>query len=341
MSFDNALLAELAERKIKLQLKEIKNYDDAVVTRNCKFVTAKVPNPLLSTSSSKLRSVGINTTQELLTCPSLHKEALKKKTTNLPLDDKSTTLLEMTNKPSYHSGFDNESSSSEETIYVDEDTDKNTLMSNPFRPGFGIESVVLRKGFSCNPNYTLFIDGQFIMKAKTQSKNGARSYLLTTTKSLKLNEKADILLGEVRATSDSNYVLYSLCLGQENRELVAIIQDKPQAGVRPIWLWIIPKVIKRKSSVFQQPVTDGLVKSYLNGKREDMIVLRGYFPSPTDDAYNTYTPSKTLKLLSNTEKDKVLLEFEVVNKNMFRLDFLHPFSILQAFAICLIRYNSK
>merc|ERR1719499_2159898 len=178
------------------------------------------------------------------------------------------------------------------------------------------------------------------MKAKTQIRNGSRSFLLSTTKGLKMNEKADILLGEVRETSDSIFVLYSLCVGQENRELVAIMQDRPSSNVNR-WLCIIPKVIKRKSSVFQQPLTDGLVKSYLNGKREDMIVLRSYSPPPTDDANDTYLPSKTLKLLSNTERDVVLLEFEVVNKNMFRLDFLHPISSIQALAISLIRSNSK
>jgi len=120
------------------------------------------------------------------------------------------------------------SSSSEETINVDEDTDKHNLMSNPFRPGFGIESIVLRKEFSWYPCYTFFIDGQFIMKAKTQIRNGARSYLLSTTKGLKPNEKADILLGEVRATSDSTFVLYSLCDGKENRELVSIIIQDSQ-----------------------------------------------------------------------------------------------------------------
>jgi len=88
-------------------------------------------------------------------------------------------------------------------------------------------------------------------------------------------------------------------------------------------------------------MTDGLIKSYLNGKRENMLVLRSYSSSSTEDAPDTYLPSKTLKLLSDTEKDKILLEFEIVNKNMFRLDFLYPFSIIQAFAICLIRYCSK
>jgi len=128
-----------------LQLKEIKNYDDAIVTRNRIFLTTKILNPVLGSCSSKFRSVGINSNQELLTCPSLQKKAQKKKMTNLTSKDDSTKLLEITEKPSYHSGFDNLSSSSEETIYVDEDTDKHTLMSNPFRPAFGIESTILRR----------------------------------------------------------------------------------------------------------------------------------------------------------------------------------------------------
>jgi len=68
------------------------------------------------------------------------------------------------------------------------------------------------------------------------------------------------------------------------------------------------------------------------------MVLRSYSSSPAE-IDDTFEPSKTLKLLSNTVKDKVLLEFEVISKNAFRLDFVHPFSILQAFAICVIRYE--
>jgi len=131
-----------------MQLEEKKNYDDAVETRNHKFVTAKVLNPLLGTCSSMFRSVGINTTQELLASLSLKKKALKKEITNLTSDDETTRLLEMKDKPINYSGFDNMSSSSEQTIYVDEDTDKHNLISNPFRPDFGIESIVLSRKFS-------------------------------------------------------------------------------------------------------------------------------------------------------------------------------------------------
>jgi len=229
MSFNYALLAELAERKRKMQLKEKKNYDEAVLVRNRKVVNAKVLNPLLGTCSSKFRSVGINTNQELLTCHSLQKEAQKKKMRNLTSEDESTKLLLMTDKPGYQEGFDNMSSSSDETIYVDEDTNMHTLMSNPFGPDCGIESIVLRRKISLYPSYSLFIDGQFIMKAHRRFKNGARSYLLSTNKGLKPKEKGDILLGEVRATSDTNFVLYSLCETQENRELAAIMQDKPKS----------------------------------------------------------------------------------------------------------------
>ena len=115
MSFNYALLAELAERKRKMQLKEIKNYDDAIVTRNHKFKTSKLLNHVPDTCSSKFRSIGINTNQELLTCPSLQKEAQKKKMTSSTSKDETTKLLDITDKPSYHSGFDNMSSSSEET----------------------------------------------------------------------------------------------------------------------------------------------------------------------------------------------------------------------------------
>jgi len=64
-------------------------------------------------------------------------------------------------------------------------------------------------------------------------KNGNRKYLLSTSYGLKQNEKAEVHLGEVRKTGDSNFVLYSLCDGQENRELVAVILDKSKSKVDP------------------------------------------------------------------------------------------------------------
>jgi len=115
MSLNCALLAELAERKRKLQVKEIRSYDDAVIR---KFVTLKVLNPPLGTCSSKFRSVGINTNQDLLTCPSLQNEAQKEKMIRLTSEDESMKLIEITENLSYYIGFDNMRWSYEEIIYV-------------------------------------------------------------------------------------------------------------------------------------------------------------------------------------------------------------------------------
>jgi len=113
MSLNCALLAELAERKRKLQVKEIRSYDDAVIR---KFVTLKVLNPPLGTCSSKFRSVGINTNQDLLTCPSLQNEAQKEKMIRLTSEDESMKLIEITENLSYYTGFDNMRWSYEVTI---------------------------------------------------------------------------------------------------------------------------------------------------------------------------------------------------------------------------------
>jgi len=141
MSFNYGLLAEVSERRTKLQCKKIKSYDDAIIDRNSKFVAAKLLKSPLMNTSGKFRSVGSNTIQELLAGPHSQKPAQKKMRKKILSADESKKLPEVTN----HSGFDNQSSSSEEIIYVDEDTDNCSLMSNTFRPGFGIEAIVYRK----------------------------------------------------------------------------------------------------------------------------------------------------------------------------------------------------
>jgi len=148
MSLNHSLLDEVTERSTKLRCKKIKNYDDAIIDRNSTFVAANLLKSPLVNTSGKFRSVGSNTIQELLTSPPSQKQAQKKNIEEIPSADESKKLLEVANQPGYHSGFDNQSSSSEEIIYVDEDTDNYCLMSNPLRPRFGIEGIVFRKELS-------------------------------------------------------------------------------------------------------------------------------------------------------------------------------------------------
>jgi len=104
----------------------------------------------VDTNSSKFRSVGSNTIQELLAFPSPQKQVQKKNMTSLIVEDELTKVLEMGNIPGWHSGFENPSSSSDLSIYADEDADNFNLMSHPFLPSFGIE--IFRKKCSLYPS---------------------------------------------------------------------------------------------------------------------------------------------------------------------------------------------
>jgi len=70
--------------------------------------------------------------------------------TSLIVEDELTEVLEMAKIPGWHSGFENPSSSSDQSIYSDQDADNCDLMSNPFLPSFGNE--IFRKKFSLYPS---------------------------------------------------------------------------------------------------------------------------------------------------------------------------------------------
>jgi len=53
MSLNHSLLDEVTERSTKLRCKKIKNYDDAIIDRNSKFIAAKLLTaPLINTAVS-------------------------------------------------------------------------------------------------------------------------------------------------------------------------------------------------------------------------------------------------------------------------------------------------
>jgi len=203
--------------------------------------------------------------------------------------------------------------------------------------GFGIESTILRRKFGLHPSYALFIEDQFIMGAKTFVKNGLLNYVISTNQDLNANLKANLILGELMATHDTAFVLYSRRRKENSmQELAAMVQEEvkskenDEAAKRLVY--IIPKLwdIKPFASI-PQPSTDGLLKSYMTGKLEDIWVLT-CSPDPN---------SNDLNITSSTDKDNLLLCSEKVDKNIFTLTLVYPFSPIQAFAIFLTRLSSK
>ena len=139
------------------------------------------------------------------------------------------------------------------------------------------------------------------------------------------------------ATHDTAFVLYSRRRKEKPmQEFAAMVQeevkDKENDDVVKRLVYIIPKLwdIKPFASI-PQPSTDGLLKSYMTGKREDIWVLTSS-PDPN---------SNDLNITSSTDKDTLLLCYEKVYKSLFTLAMIYPFSPIQAFAICLTRLSSK
>ena len=55
----------------------------------------------------------------------------------------------------------------------------------------------------------------------------------------------------------------------------------------------------------------------------------------------TMASVKNFQLVADDDHDSILLQFGRVGKDLFTMDFAHPLSPIQAFAICLSSFDSK
>jgi len=191
------------------------------------------------------------------------------------------------------------------------------------------------------------------MRAKRHFKNGSLSYVISTNQNLNAKKKTDLILGEVRLTSDYTCVLNSRCKqgnivdadSDSRQELAALVQDKATSEeaneVFRRFVCIVPKLWNVKPFALKPPSSDGLLNSFMKGNRDDIWSLTSVPVKISKSDPQSDTRVRDLKIISTTEKDKFLLMFERVDKNIFRLDFVYPFSPMQAFAICLARFGGK
>jgi len=314
------------------------DYTDTIFTRHRKL---KPKTCILEEDVRSFRDIGTNTVNKLSDVESLKwfqksefSELDNARETGERFSSKHepVNFLEMVDKINYIPSFDPYGSSSDEVILVNDYSDIYAVVNQPCKMGYGIEGTIVRKKFGFHPSYSFFIEDQFIMGAKTFVKNGNLRYVISTNQDLKANLKADLILGELRAISATTFVLNSRRKKENSmQELAAMVQEEDKkVGKRLVY--IIPKLRDVKPFVsMPQPTTDGLLKSYINGKREDIYVLT------SSDNPN----SKDFKITSSTDKYNLLLCFEKVGKSIFTVAMVYPFSPIQAFAICLARLSSK
>jgi len=80
------------------------------------------------------------------------------------------------------------------------------------------------------------------MGAKTFMKNGNLRYIISTNQDLKANLKADLILGELRSTSDTTFVLNSRRKKEKSmQELAAMVQEQDNEVGKQL-VYIIPKL---------------------------------------------------------------------------------------------------
>ena len=67
-----------------------------------------------------------------------------------------------------------------------------------------------------------------------------------------------------------------------------------------------------------------------------------FFPSLFSLSLSRFSNSvKNFQLVTPEDQEAVLLQFGRVGKDLFTMDYQHPLSPFQAFAICLSSFDSK
>jgi len=203
-------------KNIDAVLEEKRLYTDTIFTRYRKLKATPCEHRKKDRS---YRDVGTNTVPQHSVFSSPEKWFQKSESNELntnpvkmrrsPSKKKPMEFLEMVDKIGYIPSFDPYGSSSEELIIVSDYTDIFAMVNKPCKMGFGIESNIIRKKFGLHPSYSLFIENQFIMGANKVVKNDNLRYVISTNQDLNANLKANLILGELRATSDSTFVLNS------------------------------------------------------------------------------------------------------------------------------------
>mmetsp|Transcript_53225 Transcript_53225/g.142390 ORF Transcript_53225/g.142390 Transcript_53225/m.142390 type:complete len:463 (-) Transcript_53225:223-1611(-) len=247
------------------------------------------------------------------------------------------------------------------------------------RNGGMIECRIIRDRSGLNklfPKYTLESDsGIFLMVAKKQ-KQKTSHYCLSMSKQEPLKDgEGDTFLGKLRSNFlGLEFVAFSPGLNPQKmdpqmsqahaiqlvrQELVAVQYSSSLWGSKPRGPRKMTAIIPRV-----QPSGERLMCRTLHPDTEGLLGLQknSAGPNPLIDSYQNKPPKwnenigafvlnfnkrvtqasvKNFQLTNHEDPDTVYLQFGRVGKDVFNMDFRHPFSPFQAFAICLSSFDYK
>mmetsp|Transcript_84980 Transcript_84980/g.134234 ORF Transcript_84980/g.134234 Transcript_84980/m.134234 type:complete len:488 (-) Transcript_84980:72-1535(-) len=240
-----------------------------------------------------------------------------------------------------------------------------------------IECRITRKRGGVNrmfPSYTLESDsGVFLLSAKKRKHNKTSNYSLSMSRVEDGNE-SDSYLGKLRSNFFGlEFTSYGTGLNPSKidssipeahaiqlarQELVAVQYSSSLWGSKPRgprkMCAIIPRVRpngERTICRTMQPAKDGLLALQKADPADQLIECYHNKPPKWNDQIGAFVLNfnkrvtqasvKNFQLTHSEDPDTVYLQFGRVGKDVFNMDFRHPFSPFQAFAICLSSFDYK
>merc|ERR1719188_2103444 len=212
-----------------------------------------------------------------------------------------------------------------------------------------------------------------MMTAKKQKHNKTSNYWISMSKTDSGNKESQAFLGKLRsnflgleftaygsgmnpAKMDKN-ITPAHAIQLARQELITVQYSSALWGSKPRgprkMSVVLPKV---------QPSGERLICRTLHPETEGLLAL---LKSGTSNLIETYTNKppkwneqigafvlnfnkrvtqasvKNFQLVNSEDPDTVYLQFGRVGKDVFNMDFRHPFSPMQAFAVCLSSFDYK
>lgn len=256
---------------------------------------------------------------------------------------------------------------------------KSFLLSPAPKHAGMVECRITRERTGINklfPRYVLESDcGVFLMTAKKQKHNKTSNYAVSMSAADLGKDAKDCenYLGKLRSNFlGLEFVSYGTGLNPKKidstmaqvhaiqlarQELMAVQYSSSLWGSRPRGPRKMSAVIPRV-----QPSGERIVCRTMSPETEGLIALHKAGNSGLIDCYHNKPPKwndqigafvlnfnkrvtqasvKNFQLANQEDPDTVYLQFGRVGKDVFNMDFRHPFSPFQAFAICLSSFDYK
>jgi len=215
-----------------------------------------------------------------------------------------------------------------------------------------------------HPAYELFLkeNDEFLLAAKKRPQNKTSNYVISMDRG-EVDKFGTGYLGKLRSNFvGTEFILYDNGLNPVNhktaskstirQELAGVIYQSNILGSRgPRKMRVLlPKMELGEAVVFRPPSTPSLIKSFQNGKVDNLMVMANRAPKWNEQVgayvlnFNgrvTMASVKNFQLIFEDDEDNVIMQFGRVDKNKFTMDFKHPLTPLQAFAICLSSFDYK